>query len=77
MGFERAGGAVIVSVDPTGPGGRRGLRPGLRITRLNGEEIEDADDVEDQLEKQAPGSIASLEVEDPSGNRRILNVRLR
>jgi serine protease Do len=76
LGFERAGGAVIVNVDPAGPSARRGLRPGLRITRVNGEEIDDADEVQDQLDDLEAGSIASLEVEDPSGNRRIVNVRL-
>jgi serine protease Do len=76
LGFERAGGAVIVNVDPAGPSARRGLRPGLRITGINGAEIDDADEVQDQLDDLKPGSIASLMVEDPSGSRRIVNVRL-
>jgi serine protease Do len=74
--YERTGGAVVVDVDPSGAAGRRGVRPGVRITRINGEAIENAEDVQDELEDLPAGSVASLEVEDQSGSRRIVNVRL-
>lgn len=76
LGFQRGGGAVVTGVDPYGPAGRRGLRPGLRITQIGGREIDDADDVKDELEHLEPGAIASLQLEDPSGARRIVNVRV-
>jgi len=76
MEYQRAGGAVVVDVDPSGPAARRGVRPGLRITRINGEEIKDAEDVRDTLEDVPGGAIASLELEDRAGNRRIVNVRI-
>jgi serine protease Do len=75
MQYERSGGVVVVDVDPTGPAARRGVRPGLRLTRINGEEIKDAEDVQDTLEDIPAGAIASLELEDRTGSRRIVNVR--
>jgi S1-C subfamily serine protease len=76
LGFDRPGGAVVVGVDPYGPAGRRGVGPNVRIVEINDEEIDEAEDVQEILRSLTPGSIASLEVEDSSGARRIVNVRV-
>jgi serine protease Do len=76
LGFARPGGAVVVGVDAYGPAGRRGLRAPVRILEINDEEIDEAEDVQEILRGLTPGSIASLEVEDPSGSRSIINIRI-
>ena len=76
FGYDAVEGAVIAGAERTGAGLRRGLRPGLRILGINGRAVADAEDVTDTLEDLRPGSIASFEVEDPAGNRRIVNVRI-
>ena len=76
LGFDRPGGVVVVGVDPYGPAGRRGVGPNVRIVEINDEEIDEAEDVQEILRSLTPGSIASLEVEDASGARRIVNVRV-
>ena len=76
VGFDRAENAVISSVDPFGAAGRRGLRPGLRVTAIDGKPIARAADVKVRLAAAKPGGIVSLQVEDAAGAHRIVNVRV-
>ena len=76
FGFRETGGVVITSVERASAAERRGLGPGLRIVSINGEEVDDPDDVRDALEDVGPGEIVTFRVDHPNVGPRIINVRM-
>jgi S1-C subfamily serine protease len=70
-----SGGVVITQVEPGGPAPRN--LQGLRIERLNGQEINSVDDLRAASRRLGPGSAVSIIGRDPSGEQTIVNYRLR
>ena len=62
MGLERARGALVRSVVDDGPGASAGLEPGDIITRFDGRQIEDANDLPLMAGDAGVGKTVELEV---------------
>ena len=74
--FVRAGGALIASVDPTGPARRRNVVPNVLIRSINRQPIQAAAQAERILRSLPSGSVVSLLLEDSRGSTFIRNVRV-
>jgi serine protease Do len=74
-GYESAGGVVITETTPLGPASRRGIGPGAKILSINGEEINDPDDVRRVLRGVSAGEVVSLRLGFPGGDTTLINVR--
>ncbi|HEX6940715.1 MAG TPA: Do family serine endopeptidase [Longimicrobiales bacterium] len=72
-----ADGVVVVEVDRFSPAAQAGIRPGYLLLRLNGREIEDADDVRDVARDLEPGDVVSAVVRIPEQGETIINYRTR
>ncbi len=77
LGYDRADGVVVSSVDPTGPSAGHGVAPGLKLLAIGKTEIHTLEDVNHALSEQGEGQVVTLLMETPSGDRRIANVRMR
>jgi serine protease Do len=73
--IEGAQGIVITQVDPSGSA-PRGL-VGLRVERVNGEEISSVEDLQRVASRLEEGSAVSVIGITPSGERTIVNYKLR
>lgn len=62
LGLPRAAGAVVRSVDPSGPAERAGLEVGDIITRFAGKTIERSSDLPRMVGSTAPGTKATIQV---------------
>jgi S1-C subfamily serine protease len=76
LGYAEAEGVIIRNVDPSGAAGRRGLGQGLKVLEINREAIRSVDDVDRVLGALGPGDVVSVRVETPSGDSRIVNIRI-
>ena len=70
-----ADGAVVASVTAAGPAAKTDLRPGDRITALDGKAIKDPSDLSGSVLKRKPGEHVKLTVER-SGKQRTIDVEL-
>jgi len=77
LGFTQAGGIIMEEVAPYGPVGRRGLRPGWRVLEVDRQEVRDVQQFERLIRAKPAGSVASLILESPDGQRQLVNVRLQ
>jgi serine protease Do len=77
LGYSQAGGVVMEEVAPYGPVGRRGFRPGWKVVELDRQEIRDVAHFERLIRAKPAGSVASLILESPDGQRQLLNIRLQ
>jgi serine protease Do len=60
--MSNATGAVVTQVEPNSPGGKAGLRTGDVITKLNGQSVTDAGDLQMEVGQKRPGDTIRLEV---------------
>ncbi len=63
-----SGGVVITDVEPGGPAERAGLRPGELIVSLDGNRLQDADELRYRMHGRAPGRPLRIEVPRKEGN---------
>jgi S1-C subfamily serine protease len=70
-----AAGAVVASVTATGPAAKTGLRPGDRITALDGKAIKTPSDLSGDVLQRKPGEHVKLTVES-GGKQRTIDVQL-
>jgi serine protease Do len=77
-GFQESGGVVLTEVARGSAAARRGVGGfvGSKIVQINDARIASTDDVRDALRAIDAGEIVSLHFEDPSGNERVVNVRM-
>jgi putative serine protease PepD len=68
-------GATVTDVVPGGPAAKAGLRPGDKITSIDGRAILSSDEVSSAVTARKPGEQAKVTVER-GGNRRTLTVDL-
>ena len=76
LGYESVGGVVISGVSPSGPAGRAGVRPGMRLMDINRTQVETVADVNRTLDTVEAGAIISLRLGLPGGAPRIINLRI-
>ncbi len=57
-----AGGALIATVNPTGPAGKAGLQPGDVVTEFNGKQIKDSDSLVALVVNTKPGSTVPVTI---------------
>jgi serine protease Do len=74
--YERAGGVVITQSERAGVLGRRGIGPGWKIVSVDGQEVSDARAFQRAVAAKDGGEIVSLVLQNPRGQRQIVNVRL-
>src|SRR5919112_832583 len=68
-------GAVVAAITPTGPAARTDLRPGDRITALDGKAIKDPSDLSGRVLDRKPGERVELTIVR-DGKQRTIDVQL-
>lgn len=80
LGVELASGpvtgAIVASVQPDGPAGRAGIKPGDVITAIGGQPVSSAVDVSDVLATLRPGQAVSVSLTRADGSHVTLKVTL-
>ncbi|MBI4544367.1 MAG: PDZ domain-containing protein [Gemmatimonadetes bacterium] len=76
FGLAKAGGVIVVRVDPLGPAYRKNVEPGDRLLALNRREVRSAREAHSLLRRVRSGEVVSLLFETPDGRSQIANLRL-
>ena len=76
LGYEEESGVVIVRVARGSEAAKRGLRRGMLIQEINGEQVETVEDYEDVLEEIEPGSAFMMRVLGERGTPRLVGMRM-
>ncbi len=76
FGYSEPGGVVIKDVARASPAARRGVRRGLKLVAVNDSEVSTPRDVRSAFDKVKAGDVVSLHVEDATGNKMTINVRM-
>ncbi|SMG56295.1 trypsin-like peptidase domain-containing protein [Paraburkholderia susongensis] len=71
LGLDSAGGALVGSVDPSGPAQAAGLRQGDVIVGVNGKRINNTTELIGQVAQLSPGAEATLNVWRNGGERKL------
>jgi serine protease Do len=74
--YRQPGGVVITGADRYGPMGRRGFGAGWKISQADGQQISDVRTLQRIVESKKTGDLLSLVMENPTGQRSILNLRI-
>ncbi|CAG4906996.1 DegQ family serine endoprotease [Paraburkholderia gardini] len=62
FGMKTPQGALVSSVDASGPAAKAGLQPGDVILSVNGSPVEDSADLPSQVASMKPGTVADVQV---------------
>ncbi|MCC8400332.1 trypsin-like peptidase domain-containing protein [Paraburkholderia sp. MMS20-SJTN17] len=71
LGLDSTGGALVGSVDPSGPAQAAGLRQGDVIVGVNGKHINNTAELVGQVAQLSPGSEATISVWRNGGERKL------
>ncbi len=74
--YRRAGGALVVAVEPGSAAARKSVPAGYRLREINRTPVRSAREGDRLLASLPSGSVASLLLEDPLGGTLIRNVRV-
>jgi serine protease Do len=77
LGIERTTGVVVARVRQFGAAAAAGIRPGMILLAINGQEVQSVGDVERIAQKVEPGQVVSLRAEVPEVGETIINYRTR
>jgi len=77
FGYDQPGGVVISQVAPFSAAAQAGLRPGIKLLRVNGQQVESAEDVSEAAADVGPGDVVSLRVFVPDFGETVINYRIR
>jgi serine protease Do len=69
-------GAVVVKIDPKGPGAKAGIKMYDTITDFNGHKIKNSIDLMDDVSSQAPGSTVPVTILSPNRKSRVVKVAI-
>ncbi len=75
MGLKEMKGVLVNSVNPDGPAAKAGLKTGDVILKLNGKDVNDANELRNQIAGTAPGTQVALTVLR-NGNQQNLEAKL-
>jgi putative serine protease PepD len=64
-------GVVVASATPSGPAARAGVKSGDVIAQVGGQPAASVDDIADALAAKRPGQRIEIELQGPSGQRRV------
>jgi S1-C subfamily serine protease len=70
------GGVAIARVEDGSPAAEAGLRPGELILSVNGRPTHSAEELATMLAELRPGDDVEIEVTDPDGHKRTVEVTL-
>ena len=73
FGLPGSGGALIATVNPTGPAGKAGLQPGDVVTEFNGKSVKDSDSLVALVVNTKPGTTVPVAVYR-NNQRKSLNI---
>ena len=62
FGLNKAGGALIASIEPASPAARAGLKPGDVILKIDGADVASSLDLSSRVSNMKPGTVAKLDV---------------
>jgi serine protease Do len=77
LGYEQATGVVIAQVVPFSAAANAGLRPGMKLLRINRQDIRSAQDVEEAAAGVSSGDVVSLRLLLPETGETVVNYRVR
>ena len=77
FGYKSADGVVVSDVDPAGPAVMRGIEPGSKVVKVNGQAVSTAAEATRLIDAVKGGQVVSLVLGSPEGQQRIVNVRAR
>ncbi|MEO8481000.1 MAG: DegQ family serine endoprotease [Acidobacteriota bacterium] len=71
LGLSTVSGALVNSVEPSGPAAKSGLKAGDVILELNGSAIEDSNQLRNRVSALAPGTAVNLTVFNQGARRQV------
>ncbi|HEY8469831.1 MAG TPA: trypsin-like peptidase domain-containing protein [Longimicrobiales bacterium] len=76
FGHARAGGVIVVGVEPSSPAERKGVQPGQRVLAVDRRPVASAREAEAMVRAVGSGGVVSLLLESPQGRTHIANLRV-
>jgi serine protease Do len=76
LGLSVQSGAYVIATTTGGPAAQAGIKDGEVITAIDGSNVSSADDVGSILAKLAPGQTVRVDVSEPHGGSRTVDVTL-
>ncbi len=77
LGYDQATGVVIAQVAPFSAAANAGLRPGMKLLRINGRTVQAPADVEEAAADVSSGDVVSLRLMLPETGETVVNYRVR
>jgi serine protease Do len=77
LDIDRTSGVVITDVAPLGGAAAGGVRPGMVVVSINGQDVKSVADVERIAGGVKPGQVVSLRAVNQGGDELVINYRAR
>jgi len=75
LGFDNAEGIVVSGAARYGNAAGAGVRPGMRLLRIDDQEVDSVEDVRSIAREISAGQVISLRVEVPEFGQTVINYR--
>jgi serine protease Do len=76
FGHARAGGVIVVGVEPLSPAERKRVQPGQRVVAIDRRPVASAREAEAMIRAAESGGVVTLLLESPHGRTHIANLRV-